>query len=803
MVQFGQFTAFTPHANFAMGDTLANCRLNLVLVSGTNYYLQKAPSSSATNFYIYGVSATDPTAAPSVAYTSAATYRSDRVVASACRNFGGYFYAVSIYTDSSTTKWYLYTFRTTAGANVETNTELGSGAGVAYLGDVFYWNLTPYVMYSVSTSLKIRNLDTGTTHSGDFTLYDATVLCGGIPKATSFVFPIQDDSGDGYLCSYAGADAFTEGVADANLDFAVNPLAKESQYWETDYGEFLFGANGILMTPITGEDPITVTTAPVVSIVYYNDLSQNRPEYILTHEGSYLCIYKFDGRQLLLFEKLAWTEPDRWAGYDGILYYYTTAWVGLQYTATNTINGVEVGVIEDKIVYPEMDVPTAVLKIAATSNPFTGLAAVFLHDNDDALIYTGIPQKPTYEPGIITIPIQHFSSLDLDREIVTTTTTLSGAKCSTTINTLIGSGFCAYLYGGTISTADAALTTNHNWTGLSLKAALNEMSILTGFKWYLHDLAVYWDAGTTDSGSDLEAGTETVVWTKQITYPTISYITLIQGSYSASDLVTETLSPYLIQSYVKSPMATAGVDAMLTALLTSYDVPYVEYEVTAVKVGMLYPGQTVSFIGTTPFTSVSGEYLVVKTEYSARTTIGTYTLTPYVRPPLFSDPVKALETQIATLSTNTDAQLMIGAGNAATWPCLFEIANVVGKVVGVAGGAVANVDGTDFTAQWGCSLPTHRGSLTLYIKNVYVYLADADANNYITAIAVDGIEADGTINVLQYSATDRNSVGLHTMSHSAVSAGDNEKIFVYLACVCDTAEALEINYVKLEVYYDA
>jgi hypothetical protein len=94
-------------------------------------------------------------------------------------------------------------------------------------------------------------------------------------------------------------------------------------------------------------------------------------------------------------------------------------------------------------------------------------------------------------------------------------------------------------------------------------------------------------------------------------------------------------------------------------------------------------------------------------------------------------------------------------------------------------------------------LQPRRGGLTLYLKNIYFNLTDADPDNYASRVRL--ITNATTITD---DTTGWNTTGEHTVSRAASSVASTVyAIYIALAFVADTIEAIDFSYVNIEYYY--
>jgi hypothetical protein len=156
------------------------------------------------------------------------------------------------------------------------------------------------------------------------------------------------------------------------------------------------------------------------------------------------------------------------------------------------------------------------------------------------------------------------------------------------------------------------------------------------------------------------------------------------------------------------------------------------------------------------------------------------------------------------VSTAAEAHLMIGSGNKAWIPCTLDGSGYVSSSNGdliYAATTIGNISGNDGYLRFIIPLPTNRGGLKLYCKDVKITLQDADAAAYVDEIVLQGVTNTGGASVLT-DATNRTTAGDHTTSNTADDMSGYDHAQVRVKIMVDAAGELDISGVYVECYYD-
>jgi len=161
-------------------------------------------------------------------------------------------------------------------------------------------------------------------------------------------------------------------------------------------------------------------------------------------------------------------------------------------------------------------------------------------------------------------------------------------------------------------------------------------------------------------------------------------------------------------------------------------------------------------------------------------------------------------TLITTLDEIADA-CMIGSANAAWVPLQLQGGDVSASYR-VRVGYLINLGGDDFYTTWGLPIPTVKGSLKLYIKSLKYGVNDADANDYIHSVFINGLNGQ-TATQLDTDATTHTSAGDKTFSGavmpaSVIDISGYQGLWVEIRTISTTATQFDLTNVRMECYYD-
>ena len=154
--------------------------------------------------------------------------------------------------------------------------------------------------------------------------------------------------------------------------------------------------------------------------------------------------------------------------------------------------------------------------------------------------------------------------------------------------------------------------------------------------------------------------------------------------------------------------------------------------------------------------------------------------------------------------TMTGAQmegfLLFGSGNIVEVPCVYGYQYLLTRVSLLSGIINPYATGTTYMT-FTVPLPTTRGGKSLYIKNVYVALSDADGNNYIDFVRVYGELYTGATLVLNHN-TNMTTIAKHTATNaSADNMGSYDVVFVYLSISSTATSGIDLHGITIDCYY--
>lgn len=144
--------------------------------------------------------------------------------------------------------------------------------------------------------------------------------------------------------------------------------------------------------------------------------------------------------------------------------------------------------------------------------------------------------------------------------------------------------------------------------------------------------------------------------------------------------------------------------------------------------------------------------------------------------------------------------LMFGTANAAWVPCVFygtsnnTQPNIVSSLVEPS-------DTTNKSYFFALPIPTNKGGLKLYVKDIKIDLFDADVSSYIILYRIYGVDHNSLDVVNDDPAANLQSQGSHTDPFGPDDVSAYEQINVRLDAIIGTAADLDIAAVLLHCYY--
>lgn len=160
---------------------------------------------------------------------------------------------------------------------------------------------------------------------------------------------------------------------------------------------------------------------------------------------------------------------------------------------------------------------------------------------------------------------------------------------------------------------------------------------------------------------------------------------------------------------------------------------------------------------------------------------------------------------ISQLLTDYRAHLMIGLANATEVPCILaggdshtEFATSTFLIRGLGTG--------NFVFSFQLPLPTTRGGLSLFINNIIVGLADAEATDYLDRVRVLGLTDENSFDTVFDDGDDFNAPAEIDYSSEGDWAGPYDMssyraFTILMEAITDTPSAFDISYVLCDVYY--
>lgn len=160
-------------------------------------------------------------------------------------------------------------------------------------------------------------------------------------------------------------------------------------------------------------------------------------------------------------------------------------------------------------------------------------------------------------------------------------------------------------------------------------------------------------------------------------------------------------------------------------------------------------------------------------------------------------------THISQLALSSDLEELLGIGssNSFWFPLSWSGGN--NNTKWTSGTRWQNVDATDVNMMLQLLLPTSKGSRKLYIKGYKWYLTDADNNNYIENMYIQGKKSDASNTNLDTNSTQYKTVGEKNYSFgSPIDCSDYIAINMRLDTLVTNANSLDIDIIVMECYYE-
>jgi hypothetical protein len=155
---------------------------------------------------------------------------------------------------------------------------------------------------------------------------------------------------------------------------------------------------------------------------------------------------------------------------------------------------------------------------------------------------------------------------------------------------------------------------------------------------------------------------------------------------------------------------------------------------------------------------------------------------------------------ITTNITEIADLLMLGSANAAWVPCVYEAVTIAGQIYVESTRTALTMGAVDVNLRYLLPLPTTKGTLKLYVSDIKLILSDADANDYVTAIATFGV-TDAATTLIYMDTTDRTAAGTYTSATGDTDVSSYSQVIVRVNCECTTGTDLDIGGVLVACYY--
>lgn len=201
--------------------------------------------------------------------------------------------------------------------------------------------------------------------------------------------------------------------------------------------------------------------------------------------------------------------------------------------------------------------------------------------------------------------------------------------------------------------------------------------------------------------------------------------------------------------------------------------------------------------GTATATTLTTDELIVNTSFAGAAVLDEDNMA--------SDSDTKIATQQA-IKAYVDAHNMIGSANAAYVPMpLFGVNTFANIITGT--GVYINAGADNVILSLTVPVPCNRGGLRLYISNLKYGVADADANDFLNTVIINGLNGNA-VTELDVDTTNHTTAGDKTFSGStmpasAIDCSPYQSIIVRLSCANTDTGQLDIGNIRMECYYAA
>ena len=157
---------------------------------------------------------------------------------------------------------------------------------------------------------------------------------------------------------------------------------------------------------------------------------------------------------------------------------------------------------------------------------------------------------------------------------------------------------------------------------------------------------------------------------------------------------------------------------------------------------------------------------------------------------------------ISDRKTDIDAFLGIGSDNPQYIGCIYEHDNRYGNVFRQNANIFVNSGGTETTnLVFAIPLTCDKGAYSLKLDDIILWVGDADASDYVSSVAIYGIQNDSTEDLLYSEDTDRNSAGTYTYDISNLDCSGYWKLSIRVTADLTDLDDLSIYAPILKYFY--
>jgi hypothetical protein len=287
---------------------------------------------------------------------------------------------------------------------------------------------------------------------------------------------------------------------------------------------------------------------------------------------------------------------------------------------------------------------------------------------------------------------------------------------------------------------------------------------------------------------------------------------------TADDTTAQGLYGVIPFNHRDASLTTALASTAATNILAVLDNDplLVEFYYQDANVGFIQPGQyiTLSYNLDGVTAVASGTFIVSKIVYDAVSGVGhiwasselmyNYTILNYASRQLPMENSELIQQNSGNISTNTtdiEAYLAIGSGNAQWKACICEGAVDMSCYINYS--EIRNVGATNMNIVYKFPLPVIIGDKNLVINTINLEIDDADAGDYVDDVIILAREDYNTQDTAYSDGTNRTAAGSYSYDLNEITIGGTyESFVVYVKCQNTNASDLDITNVRIEYWYE-